>query len=333
MNGHVLIMTSNDDVHADFVVAELHSKSVPVIRLDPATLLNREGEYSFQLGNSAREIVLTTPEGSYCSDSDKLRSVWIRRPTPTIRSDPDWDGATGRFFRAEAEVVRHALQRVLIGNRDCLWVNDPTANRAAANKPIQLELAQRVGLRVPATLITNSPARALEFYRRNSEDVVAKPLSATAPTESSRQPLYTTSLPRGMELDDFRDVEVGSGILQARVAKAADARVAVIGAEVLAAEILSQGDPSAITDWRAAHGSLPQRPIDVPTDVADQLQRLKFELGLASMHADFAIDSAGQWWFFEANPNGQWLWLELEAGLPISRELASLLSKGRLSRA
>jgi D-alanine-D-alanine ligase-like ATP-grasp enzyme len=42
--------------------------------------------------------------------------------------------------------------------------------------------------------------------------------------------------------------------------------------------------------------------------------------------ADFAVDGEGRWWFPEVNPNGQWLWLEHAAGVPISKAVADALS-------
>jgi hypothetical protein len=43
---------------------------------------------------------------------------------------------------------------------------------------------------------------------------------------------------------------------------------------------------------------------------------------------DFAVDAAGSWWFYEINPNGQWLWIERQTGLPIAASLAELLEGG-----
>src|SRR6266545_3193667 len=50
----------------------------------------------------------------------------------------------------------------------------------------------------------------------------------------------------------------------------------------------------------------------------------RFAAGLVDEH-----DGSGCWWFLEANPNGQWLWLEHATGLPIAAAVATALRQTR----
>ncbi len=43
---------------------------------------------------------------------------------------------------------------------------------------------------------------------------------------------------------------------------------------------------------------------------------------------DLAIDGAGNHWWLELNPNGQWGWLEPKTGLEMSAAFAELLTQG-----
>jgi D-alanine-D-alanine ligase-like ATP-grasp enzyme len=48
---------------------------------------------------------------------------------------------------------------------------------------------------------------------------------------------------------------------------------------------------------------------------------------------DFGMDAAGRWWFLEINPNGQFLWIEQETGVPIAASVAAALhGRRRMSR-
>ena len=73
----VLILTCEQDVTADLVVAQLNRTGVPVVRLDPADLpgaVALSGEYvhgSFRGHLSA---------GGRLVSMSGLRSVWVRRP-------------------------------------------------------------------------------------------------------------------------------------------------------------------------------------------------------------------------------------------------------------
>ncbi|GAA2475148.1 hypothetical protein GCM10023100_53930 [Actinocorallia cavernae] len=40
------------------------------------------------------------------------------------------------------------------------------------------------------------------------------------------------------------------------------------------------------------------------------------------------LDRAGDYWWLELNPNGQWGWLETETGLAMSSAFADLLAQG-----
>lgn len=62
-----------------------------------------------------------------------------------------------------------------------------------------------------------------------------------------------------------------------------------------------------------------------PAAVAHGVRQLMCSLELAFGALDFEVDDAGSWWFYEINPNGQWLWIEQQTGLPISAALAELL--------
>ncbi len=49
------------------------------------------------------------------------------------------------------------------------------------------------------------------------------------------------------------------------------------------------------------------------------------ELGLFFGALDFAVTPGGRWVFFEVNPNGQWHWLAVKAGVPLVEAMADAL--------
>lgn len=52
------------------------------------------------------------------------------------------------------------------------------------------------------------------------------------------------------------------------------------------------------------------------------------KLGLKYSAIDLILDNTGKYIFLECNPNGQWAWLEIRLGFPISKEIVNLLSEG-----
>ena len=54
---------------------------------------------------------------------------------------------------------------------------------------------------------------------------------------------------------------------------------------------------------------------------------LVHELGLRFAAIDLLADVDGRHWFLELNPNGEWGWLQQQAGLPLADALADELTR------
>ena len=114
---------------------------------------------------------------------------------------------------------------------------------------------------------------------------------------------------------------------QEKVEKVSDIRVTVVGDDVFAAEILSQGRESSKVDWRATDDpNLEHRVHELPSALVSRCRRLVSHLGLNFGALDLALKPDGTYVFFEINPNGEWLWLEDQLGFPLSERIATWLT-------
>lgn len=113
-------------------------------------------------------------------------------------------------------------------------------------------------------------------------------------------------------------------IYQRNIPKAYKVRVTVVGREVFAAAVDSQATAATRQDWRRER--LPFRTYALPTIIADQFVALVQALQLRFGAIDLIKSTDGQYYFLEINPNGQWAWVELDCGLPISRALIAELT-------
>jgi hypothetical protein len=86
----------------------------------------------------------------------------------------------------------------------------------------------------------------------------------------------------------------------------------------------SQTDEATRKDWRAGNPEL--EIFLLPEHIQDAIHRLmaSFEINFASM--DMIVTPSGEFVFLDLNPNGQWLWLETELGLPLVASMADLLT-------
>jgi len=68
--------------------------------------------------------------------------------------------------------------------------------------------------------------------------------------------------------------------------------------------------------------------IDPPADVTTAIRAYMSALRLNYAAFDFVVTQADEWVFLEANPGGQFGFIEGNTGLPISHALATLLAHG-----
>ena len=70
---------------------------------------------------------------------------------------------------------------------------------------------------------------------------------------------------------------------------------------------------------------LPTRPYELPGEVSAKIMSLVRRMELTFAAIDMRLTERGDIVFFEINPEGQYLWIEIDSGLPISAALARRL--------
>jgi glutathione synthase/RimK-type ligase-like ATP-grasp enzyme len=201
--------------------------------------------------------------------------------------------------------------------------------RRAEAKLRQLQLAQRLGLRVPDTLITNDVDEALAFISAREGDVIAKaPSVVLARALLDKAVLAYTRTIKPRDLAAIGAITHVPVMLQSRIGKRLELRVTVVGERVFAAEIHSQTTRRTRDDWRQYdHAHTPMRAHALPVLVADQCRALVRELGLRYGAIDLILTPEGDYVFLEINPNGQWTWIEDAVGLSITSALCDELMR------
>ncbi|MFF0445129.1 ATP-grasp ribosomal peptide maturase [Streptomyces sp. NPDC004609] len=310
----VLVVTEADDITADMGITELNRCEVPVVRFNPADI-GEDLTVSARFGACAAPVVGQARTPSQTADLSRVRSVYWRRPEwpPFPHLSPD----DSRFAVAQ---VRYGLGGTLYALDGPLWVNHPLRMAAADYKPAQLVLAQQLGFTVPLTLVTNDPVQAREFIRVQG-DTIFKTLRWTPYTRDGVPMTGWADPVTAEEIDD--SVRVTPHLFQARVDKVADLRVLVVGRHTFAVRIDSE-----LLDWRKNYSALTYTVERLPDLVDKALHSCLDRLELVSGSFDLAVDRAGDYWWLELNPNGQWGWLETETGLPMSKAFADLLMQG-----
>ncbi|RNL83981.1 ATP-grasp ribosomal peptide maturase [Halostreptopolyspora alba] len=317
----VAVLATERDLTVDHVVTELAERGVPTARVDTAdfpqhlTLTARLGESGWggALTGEYREV-----------DLGSLRSVYYRRPGQFQLAEGMSTPERGWAYRE----ARMGFGGALLG-LGCLWVNDPRIVAGAEYKPTQLAIAQRCGLAVPDTLVTNDPVEAQRWASRLDGPVVYKPLGGVRHVEEGTSTVVFTTT---VEVEELADpaLALTAHCLQAWVDKDHEARVTIVGDHMFAVAIHADSSP-AHQDWRRDYTTHRYTTVDVPSDIRVGLRRYMATWGLSYGAADFVITPEGEWVLLEVNPNGEWGWLAYHCDLPIAATLADLLEKGATS--
>jgi hypothetical protein len=247
---------------------------------------------------------------------DKAKSIWWRRPQSMIMATDIQDYSIQNFTLNECISGLYGL----LTSCEALWVNDLKNSYAADYKPFQLKTASRVGLRIPDTLITNNPNRAIEFWRRHDGNVIYKAFNEKgliwSPTRRLTQE-YLSAINR---------IQYAPVIFQPLIAGAVDVRVTVVGRHIFATEFQIM-DKEAI-DYRIDLTSIPSRPHYLPENLQQKIRQYMDMLGLVYGGLDFRVTPEGAYIFFEINTAGEFMYIQKLTGQPISDAMAELLAYG-----
>lgn len=314
----ILIVTNERDLTTDYIVLELRRRNIAFCRLNSERLPGAKILFNPRWGEDGWIIEIDDRVINFT----EVTAAYFRRPgTPSI-PDTLSDSAVRRYCEVEwGAVLTSALNS--LGDR---WLNSPLAILAAENKPRQLSIAYKLGFVVPDTIITNDINYAQSFM--SSGTSVGKPLREALLTGDDEERVIFTSRLEALDESDEKRVSAAPIIFQREIVKAADIRVTVVENQVYAVEILSQEHDETEVDWR--RGSRPDlihRCLKLPETISQKCVDLLRLMGLRFGAIDLALDTVGNYWFLEINPNGQWAWIETRTGLPLTQSIVDALER------
>jgi hypothetical protein len=303
----ILLAADREDVHA-VRVADLLRREGNSVRFVHASGFGTAHSLTFDPSTGGG--VLRTDDIEVAAAD--VSSVWYRRPGRPVVDDDITDPLDRTFAEREWQAAIDGFFSVV----PSLVVSPPLCQRAAI-KPRQLSAARCAGLRVPETVITNDVDEAEAFVARHSS-VVHKAIS------SPSHRFLDTRVWGEREVECLADLPLCPIILQERIEGPSDIRVTIVGRRMFAARI----------DTAAGHAGVDSRldldapcvPHVLPDEVSAALLCVMEKLGLLFGTVDLKLTETNEYVFFEVNPQGQFLYIEILTGQPISAAVAALLA-------
>lgn len=253
-----------------------------------------------------------------------IRSIWIRKPHFAVGNGRD--KAHKSFAYGE---TRHLLLRYCDylekNHKHIFFVNKYSATLKASDKIQQIFFPMRnYQVSSPPSLITSSLSEIREFYNQHNGKMVIKSIEyGNVNLQNVGYTIYTTDFTQE-KLNSLTENLDFPLYLQRKIEKVYELRITVIGSKVYAVRI--DPLPNSDVDLRTTIPQAPHSEYQLPEKVKSFCLELNKDYGLQYSSIDIGVDQNGQYYFFEINPSGQYLWLEKKTSYPLSRSIYNLLT-------
>lgn len=300
----ILIVAPGDDLHAQVVRERIRDLG------GECTIWNTTW-FPWRQRITWRPEAYAVCDGETDFNLEDTTCIWWRRYRRPTAPPNLVDVHVKKFCVGEAA----EMMRGFIAASAMRIVNDPIAERKAGYKILQLHLARKLGMAIPATIVSNDQGRLMDFVTHYRSCII-KPLLCDYPHN------FPTRQCTSEDFKDAAQAALAPSLVQELVDYRLDIRVCAIGSEMFAAE-LHRDDGETVPDWR--HLPNGWRPHALPEGIRSFIGRMMSELRLDMGSFDFRFTPRGEYVFFEVNPSGQFLFLEVDAGLNVSHALARFL--------
>ncbi|MBD1939414.1 MvdD family ATP-grasp ribosomal peptide maturase [Microcoleus sp. FACHB-68] len=317
----VLIIThSKDNESIPMVIDAIEKQGGKAFRFN-TDQFPTEIQLDIYYSNGKERLMIATEQEQL--DLREVSAVWYRRLRIGGRIPNTMDA---QLRQASIQESRATVQGMIASLK--AFHLDPVPHlRRAENKQLQLQVARELGIDTPRTLMTNNPQSVREFAHECEGNLITKMHSYFAIYEEGVEKVVFTNPLTAEDLENLDGLCFCPMTFQEHIPKALELRTIVVGKQLFTASIDSQSSEKARHDWRRQGLALIDdwKPYNLPQRLEEKLLQLMSNFGLNYGALDLILTPDGRHIFLEVNPVGEFFWLELCPGLPISHAIADIL--------
>lgn len=325
----IFIFTNKEDIHPTNVIKHLVSWGVPVFRFNTECLLT-DYQFKWWCDENGCDFYIRNIKNNLEVYGHEITAVWERRAMiPKHLPITHRERSINKYNREEAHGFLSFLRYYM---RDIYSIGSIVEDRPAESKMLQLAVAKSIGAKVPDTCFANYKT-AFDDLCAKHEKITLKSISnASVFVDDEKEYVFYSQKCKSADLmkqapEAFSQTAC---YLQNYIDKKYELRITVCCNDIVACKIDSQiqGETTGKIDWRQGYDyNLRQEIVEIPDSVKElclsYLKKMKLNFGCF----DFIVTPDDEYIFLECNPNGQWLWIELETGFDISEIVARNLTK------
>lgn len=318
----ILIITHTADNFSIEKVTEYIGKNgCEVIRFD-VDLYPLQNKLSTVFQDGEWVSILETQEMKYRLDD--ISAIWYRRAYNIgkgLREELE-----AKFYGAAMGEIRNTIFG-FIESVDVYSLGKPSVYRRLDSKEEQLKVADKIGLKIPETCLTNNPEEARKFILKH-QNVVAKMQTGFAIYEDGVENVVFTNVVSEDRLEELDSLLYCPMQFQKMIEKKKELRVTIVGRDVYAFEVDSQQFEDSKVDWRKDGVNLIDKWVrtELPADVEEKLLELLDVYNVDYGAIDIIVSPEDEYFFIEINAAGEFFWLDnlTEENL-ISKSIADVL--------
>jgi len=318
-NKDIIFITSKDDEHTDYMI-EYFNKNLPTISV--IRLNTEDFATNCYISFNGNKVIIEILDSGKTIDSENVHTVVYRRPKK-ITTEHIEDKYTQEFILKQFNAFLKGFY--FCTHDSALWINPLPSLHRAKIKFQQLKLAKELKFNTPNTMVSNKKDNVIDFIENNNTVCMKSLDTPSFVTDNYIYPLYTKIVEKTYVMNHLDNIEVSPILLQEYIEKKYDIRVVIIGKKLFSFEIHSQENNDSIVDFRVAILDIVYKEHILPKEIEDKIFTFVKKQKLYYSSMDLVLTPNDEYYFIENNPNGQWLWLELETDIDITSHYCNFL--------
>lgn len=315
----ILIQSHSLDESTNDVINELVFLGYKVLRINENTKIN--------LRKINLDIVLFEVDG-IVYDLNEITAFWHRKSTvffeghlKTLGLPENVKPKLNAWLNTEMDVLRNYWFAVLENRNKHLG----NYELSTPNKLRFLEEATKLGLSVPATLITSCKDELLNF-KAEHKNIITKPIQDVF-TIKHEGYFYTSYTNEVTDLD-ISQIEntFFPALFQQKIEKKYELRVFYLAGECYAMVIFSQNNEAAKLDFRVGYKNSREVPYQLPREIIGKIHHLMQKLTLNTGSIDLIVTPQNEYVFLEINPVGQFGMVSYPCNYYLENKIANFLT-------
>ncbi|KMQ65288.1 hypothetical protein ACM39_16530 [Chryseobacterium sp. FH2] len=201
---------------------------------------------------------------------------------------------------------------------------------ATINKLIVLEVAKKIGFKVPNFYVLEKKSDIPSLYVCNRE-LITKNHSNNSFFECSDGLLISyTAIINNINHKKIPE-SFSPSLFQEKINKKYEIRTFYLKGKMWSMAIFSQSNNMTEEDYRKTSNDITRNvPYALPTDIEEKIKNLMDKLNLDTGSIDLIVSKENEYIFLEINPIGQFGWVSFNCNYNIEKEIAKFLANEHL---